>query len=171
MRRFGARVLVMTLTAAAGVAALRGQTAGSRMSIQNVGLPAVDLGISGDRTHAPSSAVNLRRAAIQAALLRSGAGDAGVRYTPGRVLVRFRDDASSAAKQAAMAAVSSTAVMAARPNSADFDVVRIDPAEDAEAVARAFGDRPEVVYAQAAYRVHTMFKPNDPLYATYQWRS
>jgi serine protease len=159
----------MTLTAAAGVAALRGQTAGSRMSIQNVGLPAVDLGISGDRTHAPSSAVNLRRAAIQAALLRSGAGDAGVRYTPGRVLVRFRDDASSAAKQAAMAAVSSTAVMAARPNSADFDVVRIDPAEDAEAVARAFGDRPEVVYAQAAYRVHTMFKPNDPLYATYQW--
>ncbi len=26
-----------------------------------------------------------------------------------------------------------------------------------------------LLYAQAAYRMHTMFKPNDPYYATYQW--
>ena len=45
--------------------------------------------------------------------------------------------------------------MSARPSSANFDVVRIDPDEDAEAVARALSERADVEYAQAAYRVHT----------------
>ena len=36
-------------------------------------------------------------------------------------------------------------------------------------MALAFGDGPDVEYAQAAYRFHTMFVPNDPLYATSQW--
>ena len=150
---------------------LRGQTAGEpRIAIlQNVGLPAIDEGVLVDRSHTPAAAAVARRAAIQTALLRSGAGGAATSYTPGRVLVRFRDNASAGARQAAMAAVSSTAVMTPRPAYADFDVVRIDPAEDAEETAAAFSDRPEVLYAQAAYRVHALFKPNDPLYATLQW--
>jgi hypothetical protein len=36
-------------------------------------------------------------------------------------------------------------------------------------VARDLSGRPDVEYAQAAYRVHTMFVPNDALYKTLQW--
>src|SRR5262249_10279572 len=50
------------------------------------------------------------------------------------------------------------------------DIVHIDPAEDAEAVAAALNGSPGVEYAQASYSGwHTMFVPNDPLYATLQW--
>lgn len=162
----------VTLTVAGGlVIGLRGQTADDpRMVVlQNVGLPAIDEGVVTDESHTPGAPASARRAAIHAALLGAGANGAGSRYVPGRVLVRFRDEASAGARQLAMAAVSRTAVMTARQSYADFDVVRIDPAEDAEATARAFGERPEVLYAQAAYRVHALFKPNDPDYATLQW--
>ena len=52
---------------------------------------------------------------------------------------------------------------------ADFDVVTIGPGEDAEAIARTLRARPDVEYAQPAYRMHTRFKPNDPLYTQLQW--
>ena len=160
------------LTVAGGlVIGLRGQTPDDPriVILQNVGLPAVDEGLVIDESHTPDASASARRAAIHAALLRTGQAGSGTRYVPGRVLVRFRDEASAGARQSAMAAVSRTAVMTARPSYADFDVVRIDAAEDTEAAARAFGQRPEVQYAQAAYRVHAMFKPNDPLYAQLQW--
>src|SRR5471032_2647382 len=162
----------VTLTLAGGlVIGLHGQTADApRMVVlQNVGLPAIDEGVVTDESHTPDAPASARRAAIHAALVGAGPNGAGSRYVAGRVLVRFRDEASAAARQSAMAAVSRTAVMTARPTYADFDVVRIDPAADAEATARAFGQRPEVLYAQAAYRVHALFKPNDPDYATLQW--
>ena len=45
----------------------------------------------------------------------------------------------------------------------------LDPARIAEAVAQALDERPDVEYAQASYRMHTLFVPNDPLYGTLQW--
>ena len=58
--------------------------------------------------------------------------------------------------------------MSPRAANQDFDIVQIDPAADAEAVAQAFRGRPEVEYAQAAYRVHAHFVPNDRFYSN-QW--
>jgi serine protease len=151
------------------VIGLRGQSGENyRRNSQNVSLPAVDVGVMADESHTPSTVETMRRTAIQAALVRDRIGTSGVRYVPGRILVKFRDVASDAERQAAMASIAPDAVMTARPSYADFDVVRIDPSADAEAAAAALRDRPEVEYAQAPYRMHTMLKPNDPLYPT-QW--
>ncbi len=171
MNRIRLRVGTAAVVAAALAIGLRGQTRDeSRFAIvENLGLPAIDEGIAVDSTHRPGAAVDLRRAAIRASVMRSATGGAGARYVPGRVIVKFKDTASESARASAMSSVSRTAVMGARPNYADFDIVRIDPAEDPEAAALAFGQRPEVVYAQAAYRIHSTFKPNDPMYSTYQW--
>src|ERR1043166_222921 len=53
---------------------------------------------------------------------------------------------------------------------ADFDVVRIADTENPEAVADALSRRAQVVYAQAAYRVHSTLVPNDPDYGRLQWK-
>jgi serine protease len=58
--------------------------------------------------------------------------------------------------------------MSPRAASQNFDIVEIDPAADPEAAARTFRGRPDVEYAQAAYRVHAQFVPNDALYSE-QW--
>lgn len=57
-----------------------------------------------------------------------------------------------------------------RPRAAnqDFDVIDVDPAADPEAAARAFRGRPDVDYAQAAYRVRPELVPNDKFYSI-QW--
>jgi serine protease len=68
-----------------------------------------------------------------------------------------------------MAAASPTATVSERPSYANFDIVRIDPAEDPEAVAAAFRQRPDVEYAQPAYRVREYFVPNDQYYKQLQW--
>jgi serine protease len=60
-----------------------------------------------------------------------------------------------------MSAVSRTGRLAVRSAYADFDVMTIDPGEDAEAVAAALRQRSDVEYAQAAYRVRPAFVPND----------
>jgi serine protease len=157
--------LTVALFATSG---LRGQTPVTPFVIvEGVGLPAVDEGVIHTTPQVPGGSVQLRRAAIQAALVRASGGSS--RYTSGRVLVRFADGTSDGARQAAVSAVSRTAAIAPRPGYADFDVVRLDPSEDPESVARAFSERPEVLYAQAAYRVHTLSTPNDPLYASLQW--
>jgi serine protease len=160
-----------SLAVAAGlVIGLRGQVQdNARTWIQDVGLPAIDQGVLGDESHSPSSVETARRAALGASFARDRMGASGIRYVPGRVLVKFRDAASAADRQAAMASISRTATMIARPSYADFDVIHIDVTENAEAAAAALRQRPEVEYAQAPYRMHTMFKPNDPLYETMQW--
>jgi serine protease len=96
------------------------------------------------------------------------AAPSGAHYVAGRVIVKFKDGTSSGSRLTAMSASSRTASLSTRPDYANFDVVSIDPNEDAEAVARAFAARPEVEYAQAAYRVHAEMTPND-LYYPLQW--
>jgi len=157
--------------AAALVLSLKGQTSSARppLDIQDVGLAAVE---------EPGAALwSDARAEQRLKLARTvtGAGAAsrvGVfhrTYTPGRVIVRFRDDVAVSERRSIARFGSGTAEVIPRSNYADFDVVQIDPSEDPEAVAVALNTRSEVVYAQPAYQMHADFVPNDPQYSTLQW--
>jgi serine protease len=129
--------------------------------------PAIDRGLMPDLSRSPDSPESKIRASIRlvnATLERVGAS--GSRYVAGKVIVKFRDGVSPAARSSALAVT--TAKASAQPSYANFDVVAIDPSEDAEAAARALAAQPDVEYAQAAYRVHTQFVPNDPFYPR-QW--
>ena len=136
---------------------------------EHLGLAAIDEGLIQDDSHTPSSPETRQRAALREWLLQDRVGASGAHYRPGRVIVRFRDDAAMPERRAAVRAASDTGEIAVRPSYADFDIVRIDPAEDAEAAASVLRQRPEVQYAQVAHRVRALFVPNDPLYATQQW--
>jgi serine protease len=171
MRRFRVRTVCATIVVAGGlVMTLRGQVAdGSRLQIlENVGLPAVDEGLLQDDSHTPTAPETRQRAALRQALLNDRIGASGTHYRAGRVIVRFRDEAAMTDRRSAVRSASDTGEIAARPSYADFDVVRIDPSEDAEEAAAVLRQRPEVQYAQVAHRVHTLFVPNDPLYSQ-QW--
>jgi len=137
--------------------------------LEHVGLSAVDEGLIVDETHAPNTREARRRAATRAALHLQSERPAAL-YVAGRVVVKFREQATEADRLSAVRDVSRSATIEPRPTYADFDLLRIDPADDPEAVAAALGDRTAVEYAQAAYSGwHTLMVPNDPLYATRQW--
>jgi serine protease len=95
-------------------------------------------------------------------------GGSGVPYRPGRVIVKFRDGASAAARASALAVVAGRTAMSPRAAYQDFDVVQVDAAMDTEAAARAFRASADVEYAQASYRVYPQLVPNDRLYPS-QW--
>ena len=139
--------------------------------LQGVGLPAVDVGVMQDESHAPDAAEALRRLAIRATLKADQTPRMTASFRPGRVIVRFRDDASPAARMSAVRDASASGSIGERPSHADFDIVQLaagdDPATAARVLIEQHGD--VVMYAQPSYRMHTMFKPNDPLYATNQW--
>jgi len=144
---------------------LRGQSLGPTrpLDIQDIGLPAVEqhIPLSVD-AHAAGTTESLRR--LAAARDTGRVGNSGRVYTPGRVIARFRDEIGMPDRRRVARLASDTAdILPPAPN-ADFDVIRIDPAEDAEAVASDLAGRAEVVYAQAAYREHAALVPNDPLY-------
>ena len=171
MGRFRARTVCATVLVAGGlVLTLRGQTADSRLQIlQYVGLPAIDEGLIQDDSHTPSSPETRQRSALREALLQDRVGASGSHHRAGRVIVKFRDEAEMPERRAAVRAASDTGEIAARPSYADFDIVHLDLDEDAEDAASVLRQRPEVQYAQVAHRVHALFVPNDPLYATQQW--
>jgi serine protease len=87
-------------------------------------------------------------------------------YLPGKVIVRVRGGGTEAERTAVMRAAGGRSIT--RPSYANFDIVTIDPGQDVEKVAAALSARPDVEYAQAAYRIYPYFRPNDPLYAE-QW--
>jgi len=64
-------------------------------------------------------------------------------YVPGRILVKYRGGDHA-------------------------EPVAIDPSADPEATARLFATRGDVEFAQADYRAHLDFRPNDPLFSD-QW--
>ena len=171
MRLFPARTVLVGLAAAALAVAVRGQTAAAPRLIvlENVGLPAVDVGVTTDTSHAPGTAEAEKRRGLNTSAGAIKVNRSGLRYAAGKVIVRFRNSASAASRLSALRTASSTASISLRPDYADFDVVTIDPSEDAEAAAKAFRTRPDVEYAQADYRVYAQFVPNDPLYSRYQW--
>ena len=129
----------------------------------------IERGIIQDESRAPDSPETIWRRSIRRA---SGATDralrSGNRYMPGRVIVKFRAGTSTASRVSTLSAMSRTASIAARPSYANFDVVQTDPNDDVEAMAQTLSQRPDVEYAQAAYRVHAELLPNDTFYSE-QW--
>ena len=130
-------------------------------------LPPIDRGLVARTYRSPDSPETRLRAAIRnlnGPAQRIGAG--GAPYVAGRLIVKFRDGTSSATRVSALAARGARASSA--PSYANFDIVSMDPSVDAEAAARELAVRPDVEYAQPAYRVHAELKPNDTLYSK-QW--
>jgi serine protease len=163
MRLLRARLsLAAVLVAAALVLGVRAQTLKDlRLEVANVGLTAVDVGLRMDEIRGPANTNALRTAALKASTQGRPAG--------AHVLVKFIEGLPTAARLSAIADVSRSAVMSSAPPYADFDIVQVAANVDAEAVAEAFGQRSDVEYAQVAYPYHTLFVPNDPLYASNQW--
>ena len=170
MLRFRARTIAATLIAATAlVLTLRGQAPDARPSLQiaDVGLPGIDEGIIWDESHTPSS--DRARVARAAMGRTNAAGVSGRSYVPGKVIVRFRDEVPSDERRGVMREATASGEFTTRSAYADFDIIRINDAEDPEAVAAALNARSQVLYAQAAYRVHSTFVPNDPDYGRLQW--
>ena len=140
------------------VALIHGQDPGQiRTALYPYPLSAVDQGLMPAQELPPA-----REAAFAS---RDRAGRRGVSYAPGRVIVKFRDGTSSAVRLSSLGRLTARSAVSERPSYANFDVVSIDPNADAEAAADALSQRPEVEYAQAVYRVHKMFVPNDQFYS------
>jgi hypothetical protein len=153
-----------------GAAALAVQAQRSGIDIQDVSLSALDTGVSADMRRAPGTP-HMRATALVRDAIRADERTAGGTVARGRVIVRFRAGVPAAARAAALRAESPGAAVLARPTYADFDIVRIDSDEEPEAVAAALkvSHADVVENAQAAYRLHPLFRPNDPLYGTLQW--
>ena len=140
----------LALAIAAGlVLSLRGQSppTSARLQIENVGLPAIEEGAVWDqvrerrRQPRPSARGPFDRAGVHSRRrLRP------MRTTPGRVIVRFRDGVTPQERLDMVRGASATADLAARPPYADFDVIGINPAEDAERVAAALTSRGRSVH-------------------------
>jgi serine protease len=141
------------------------------LDIQDVGLPAMNVGLSTDTSLVPGSPSRRASAVVRAALDDVARVDAATSVAARRVIVRFRSEATPAVRAAAIRTVAPRGTIAQRPSYADFDIVQIDATDDPEAVAAALKDRHADVVenAQATYRWRTMLKPNDPLYASAQW--
>src|SRR5438128_3025551 len=90
----------------------------------------------------------------------------GLPYLRGSIIVKFKPGTAAAAQQVMIARAGASAMDA--PSYADFDIVTIDDNVDPEAAAAELAKQPDVEYAQARYRMHPMFVPNDPLYSM-QW--
>ena len=170
MFRSRIRVVTSSFVLVVGLVVLgRGQGLQSGRLALPLNLPAVDTGVSPDQAPAPRTLTTRSlRSVAGDTLYADRSGSSGVTYRPGRVIVKFRDTASASTRVSAMSTVSRTATMTARPSYADFDVIELDPSENPEAAAREFAARADVEYAQAAYREHAYFRPNDPNY-NLQW--
>jgi serine protease len=148
----------------------RQQTApAARIVVDRFAPPAMERGIDPLQARVPGSADELLRRSVRpASKIIDRVGKSGSVYVPGRVIVKFKEGASAASRISAMSAASRTASLGSRPAYANFDIVSIARDEDAEDVALAFRGRSDVEYAQAAYRNHTQFVPNDAFYKD-QW--
>jgi serine protease len=166
---FARTPIVVALIGAAAIA-MNAQRSGRIVSL-DTGLTPLNVGEVLDTSRTPGSRASRAKGIVQAAIRDDGRFDAAPSAVPGRVIVRFRPAAPPAARAAAVGAVSRTAAIAQRSSYADFDLIRIDSADDPEAFAAALTARHADVVenAQAAYRWKAMFRPNDPLYVTRQW--
>src|SRR5689334_7015485 len=115
-----ARVVLSGSVAAFAVAATlapKAQTGDARLAIQaNVGLPPIVEGAIQDETHAPYAREALQRAAVQRALRVENVGASGMPYARGRLLVKFKEAVSDAARAAVIAAASPSAIDSGRPS-------------------------------------------------------
>ncbi len=140
-----------------------------RQVIGSFGPSAIERGISPFTTQAPDSPETIRRRSVRGVnAIADRVGASGYRYIPGKVIVKFKSTSTAATRTASLRAASTTAVMAARPDNVNFDIVTIDKGEDAEAVARTLSARSDVEYAQPVHRFRATMVPNDRFYPI-QW--
>src|SRR5438105_3184062 len=138
--------------------------------VMGVGLPGVDRGIIADVPRAPGGGDAARRGRLGSRSVKDRIDADGAQIIAGKLIVRFREGLSAADRAAAVSGASAGATIAERQSYADFDLVRLDPNEDPQRVARTLAQRGDVEYAQPSHRFHTQaFVPNDPLYRTQQW--
>jgi serine protease len=143
-----------------------GQSAGgAKVLLDRFAPPPIERGISPLTLHAPNS-TKVAVHTLAPSLDRTTAS--GAHYLAGSVIVKFKDTVALASRLQAASAVSRSASLQTRPSYADFDIVKIDVNENAEAVARAFAARPDVEYAQPMFRVFKQLVPNDRYYPD-QW--
>jgi serine protease len=128
-------------------------TEAARTLAQPIAPPAIDLG------EYPAGSAPRQSAGARA-------GNRSLPYEPGVVIVRMREGVGAGARDEILREARAT--RASRPRYADFELLAIDPSANPEEVAATLARRPDVVYAQASYRVHPSYTPNDPLYSR-QW--
>src|SRR3989442_3261408 len=153
MPRFRARTVAATLIGAAVlVLTLRGQAPDARPSLQiaDVGLPGIDEGVVWDESHTPSS--DRARAARAAMAQTNAAGVPGRAYVPGKVIVSFRDNVTMDERRSLMREATDSGEFTTRSAYADFDIIRINPAEDPEAVGAPANGRCQGPYGEGADR-------------------
>jgi serine protease len=155
---------------ALAVVGIRGQTPSPRTAVVVRTVSPLQRGVIPVEARAPG--VEAQRQRIQReSSVPDLAGTSGAQYEPGKVIVKFRDTATASARTAtvaSLATVTGATLQSSRPAHANFDLVEIDPTGDAEAVAQALRQNPNVEYAQPAYRVWTRTVPNDRYYPL-QW--
>jgi serine protease len=163
--------LAASLMAAATALAIHAQSPASTgfTAILGLGLPAVDTGALVGEHQSIRSSQGRPAGALRAALASGGRVGSSGAYARGRVIVKFRAGATAVSQTQSLRSASPTAALSVRAPYADFDEVTIDDSEDAEAVAAAFRERPDVEYAQPAYFMHPMLVPNDQFYKQLQW--
>ena len=162
-------LVLLVLTALSSVSGAGQAPPARRNIVSSVAPPAIQGGISPDATHGPGTPETRRRQSVRAAAaVADRMGASGTPYRPGRVIVKFRDNATPVSRASALSVVRGRAALSPRAASQNFDVIDIDPALDAEEAAEAFRARPDVEYAQASYRVHAQLVPNDRFYVE-QW--
>ena len=153
-----AGLYVLTLVVAGGVLATAIAQDGPPsfpILLSDIAGPPIDRGLrDNDPPRDPRTAADVRVVGDNEPFLR------------GSLLVKFRSGTSARSQRLMLARIDGGATT--RPSNADFDIVTIEPGFDPEAMARQLDAQPDVEYAQARYRVHRQFVPNDPLYSR-QW--
>src|SRR5688572_10105227 len=104
------------VVALVGVAALAAHAQRGRLDIQDVGLPAVTVGLVMDTSRAPGTPRTRATVVVEAAIRDDRRLDASRSVAAGRLIVRFRDEASLAARAAAVRAVTRSGAIASRPS-------------------------------------------------------
>jgi serine protease len=145
----------------------RGQDSGPaarRAVVQTTGLPGIDRGL---REHdLPIEPSTRGRRGLRTQLQRPDGTTNDRPYLQGSVIVKFRGGAGSTAVNSAMQVAAASTIE--RPSYANFEIMRITPDADPEAVAAQLRLNPDVEYAQPRYRNYPMLRPNDELYDR-QW--
>ena len=133
-------------------AAQQQESATKELVAEVTGLPGVDRGFRG--------APRTRTGSMERDTSRDRS------YVRGKVLVRWRQGREPGVRDLTRDGIPAREID--HPDHADFAVLRLADDADAEVVAIRLSLRPDVVYAQAAYRVSPRLRPNDPRYGA-QW--
>ena len=148
---------VLTIVALAiGAVAAQDAAPGLRAIVSDIAPPGIDTGI---RTSDPPRPPRPYPTDVTI-------GATGAPYLRGSIAVKFRPGTAPAAQRIMIDRVGASTMDT--PSYADFNIVTIDESADPEAAAAELAQQPDVEYAQARYRMHPMFVPNDPLFAQ-QW--